>query len=68
MLLKHCLALCTASLVRLRPVEYKAIVGYVKKTRTRSQFTGYINMNMTRYVKQDVQDHKFGKDLWIPYV
>ena len=48
---------CTASLVRLRPIEYKAIVGYVKTTRTRSQFTGYLNKNMTGYVKQDVQDH-----------
>ena len=60
---------CTASLVRLRPVEYKAIVGHVKTTRTRSQFTGYLNKNMTGYVKQDVQDHKFGKDrFWISYV
>ena len=61
-----CVTSCTASLVRLRPVEDKAIVGHVKTTRTRSQFTGYLNKNMTRYVKQDIQDHKFGKHCyWI---
>ena len=52
-----CVNCCTASLVRLRPVEYKATVGQVKTTRTRSQFTGYLNKNMTGYVKQHVQDH-----------
>ena len=45
-----CVTSCTASLVILRPVEYKAIVGHVKTTHTRSQFTGYLNKNMTGYV------------------
>ena len=33
--------------MRLRPVEYKAIVGYVKTKCTRSQFIGYLNKNIT---------------------
>ena len=42
-----CVTSCTASSVRLRPVEYNAIVEYVKTTRTRSQYTGYLNKNIT---------------------
>ena len=49
-----CVTSCIASLVRLRPIEYKAIVGHVKTTCARSQFTGYLNKNMTGYVKQHV--------------
>ena len=56
--------------MRLRPVEYKAIVGYAKTTSTRSQFTGYLNKNITmrRCLRQNatnVSEIYIGRPIYI---